>query len=293
MSRAPAFQFYAGDYLSSSRVQLMTLEEEGAYIRLLCHCWLHGSIPSDPERIARLIGKGGSTTLATKVQAMFKQGENEGELIHDKLESIRSDREAWIAKSRAGGVASGEKRRLSKKKVNQNEGCLNHPSNQSPTNPVDEWLEPNGNPSTSTSSSNIVSLSREREIPTKEEVLAYADRIGLAPWKAEDWWLDMSSKEWHTGNTEIRQWQPALTRMRQMWEADGKPMERPGRATASGSTMPDWKKEEVILKQLGCHPGNRESTYYQQDDKEARAEYRELKATLKEIRERQTKEATG
>ena len=104
MSRAPAFQFYAGDYLSSSRVQLMTLEEEGAYIRLLCHCWLHGSIPSDPERIARLIGKGGSTTLATKVQAMFKQGENEGELIHDKLESIRSDREAWIAKSRAGAL---------------------------------------------------------------------------------------------------------------------------------------------------------------------------------------------
>ena len=120
--------FYAGDYLASSRVQLMTLEEEGAYIRLLCHCWNAGSIPKEPEQIARLIGKGASTTLATKVKVMFKQGKNEDELIHEKLESIRSERASWIAKSRAGGIASGEKRRLSKKKVNQSEGCLNHPS---------------------------------------------------------------------------------------------------------------------------------------------------------------------
>ena len=296
MSKAPAFMFYAGDYLSSSRVTLLSLEEEGAYIRLLAHCWLHGSIPSDPELIARLIGKGASTTLATKVQAMFKQGKNEEELVHDKLESIRSDRETWIAKSRAGGIASGEKRRLSKEKVNQTEGCLNHPSNhpsnQMPTTPVDEWLEPNANSSTSTSSSNIVSLSREREIPTKEEVLSHADRIGLASWKAEDWWLDMEAKEWHTGNTEIRQWRPALTRMKLFWEEDGKPMKRPGRAaTGSGATMPDWKKEEVILKQLGSHPGNIDSVYYKQGDKAAKTEFRALKSTLVEIKGRQAKEA--
>ena len=102
----------------------------------------------------------------------------------------------------------------------------------------------------------------------------------------------MEAKEWHTGNTEIRKWRPALTRIKLFWEEDGKPMKRPGRAaTGSGSTMPDWKKEEVIVKQLGRHPGNIESTYYQQGDKVARAEYRQLKATLKDIRGRQTKAA--
>ena len=91
MNKAPAFQFYAGDYLSSSRVTLLTLEEEGAYIRLLCHCWLHGSIPNDPEMIARLIGKGCSTTLASKVAIMFTQ---RGEvLVSEKMEGVRQARQ--------------------------------------------------------------------------------------------------------------------------------------------------------------------------------------------------------
>ena len=46
--KSPAFQFYPSDYTSSQRVRLLTLEEEGAYINLLCSCWLHGSIPADP-----------------------------------------------------------------------------------------------------------------------------------------------------------------------------------------------------------------------------------------------------
>ena len=62
--KAPAFQFYPGDWLGSQRVTLMSLEEEGAYIRLLSYCWQHGSIPREPEKIARLIGKGASITLA-------------------------------------------------------------------------------------------------------------------------------------------------------------------------------------------------------------------------------------
>ena len=73
MSKAPAFMFYAGDYLSSSRVTLMSLEEEGAYIRLLAHCWLHGSIPSDPDLIARLIGKGASKSKQCSSKAKTRK----------------------------------------------------------------------------------------------------------------------------------------------------------------------------------------------------------------------------
>jgi len=53
-SKPPAFQFYPQDYLASTRVAEMTLEEEGVYIRLLCYCWSAGSIPKDPERCAKL-----------------------------------------------------------------------------------------------------------------------------------------------------------------------------------------------------------------------------------------------
>ena len=71
--KAPEFQFYPADWLSSQRVALRCLEEEGAYIRLLSFCWQHGSIPNDPEKMAWLIGKGASTTLATTLARVLAQ----------------------------------------------------------------------------------------------------------------------------------------------------------------------------------------------------------------------------
>ena len=52
---APAFQFYPKDFLSSSRVQRMSLTEIGAYIVLLSHNWLAGGIPTDPNEIAKIV----------------------------------------------------------------------------------------------------------------------------------------------------------------------------------------------------------------------------------------------
>lgn len=52
---APAFQFYAKDFLSSSKVQRMTLTEVGVYIILLAHNWLSGGIPTDPAEIGKIV----------------------------------------------------------------------------------------------------------------------------------------------------------------------------------------------------------------------------------------------
>ena len=113
--RKPAFQFYPADYLSSARVCMMTLEEEGAYMRLLCYCWIQGHLPADPEKLARLIGKGGSTTLATVVAAMFKKDPTNPErLIHDRLEEERVKQAEWAKKSSLGGKASAAARNPSK-----------------------------------------------------------------------------------------------------------------------------------------------------------------------------------
>lgn len=54
--RAPAFQFYAKDFLTDSNVIVMSLAERGAYITLICSCWLEGTLPSDVNRLARLCG---------------------------------------------------------------------------------------------------------------------------------------------------------------------------------------------------------------------------------------------
>lgn len=109
--KSPAFQFYPADYASSQRVRLMTLEEEGAYINLLCSCWLHGSIPADPAMAARLVGKGCSATLATTVLTMFTPSSQAGRMVHDRLERERLKQSDWREKSASGGRKSAELRK--------------------------------------------------------------------------------------------------------------------------------------------------------------------------------------
>ncbi len=52
-----SFQFCPVDYLSDSNVEAMTLEQQGAYIRLICHAWSSttvGQLPNDDETLAQL-----------------------------------------------------------------------------------------------------------------------------------------------------------------------------------------------------------------------------------------------
>jgi uncharacterized protein YdaU (DUF1376 family) len=53
--RSPAFQFYARDFLSDVRVMAMSLEQLGAYWKLVSICWIEEGLPSDPAMLARLL----------------------------------------------------------------------------------------------------------------------------------------------------------------------------------------------------------------------------------------------
>jgi uncharacterized protein YdaU (DUF1376 family) len=57
--RPPAFQFYPREFVSSRAVSLMTPEERGGYIMLLCHAWMGdkpGRLPADDAALAILSG---------------------------------------------------------------------------------------------------------------------------------------------------------------------------------------------------------------------------------------------
>lgn len=54
LNKSPAFQWYPRDYMSDAIVQSMTLEQEGAYRRLLDHCWLENGLPLTPDKLWRL-----------------------------------------------------------------------------------------------------------------------------------------------------------------------------------------------------------------------------------------------
>ena len=92
---------------------MMTLEEEGAYIRLLGYCWRDGKVPADPNKLARLIGKGASEQLATNISTMFEPSANHPSfLVHDRLERERQKQIEWRLKSAKGGRKSGKSRQV-------------------------------------------------------------------------------------------------------------------------------------------------------------------------------------
>jgi uncharacterized protein YdaU (DUF1376 family) len=115
MNKAPAFQFYANDWLSSTQIALMTPAQEGAYIRLLCHAWNDPdcSIPDDDAQLAILSrlgeewGKGGYNL----VKACFQPHPNqEGRLVNLRLLEERKKQDEWREKSRQGGRKSAQTR---------------------------------------------------------------------------------------------------------------------------------------------------------------------------------------
>jgi uncharacterized protein YdaU (DUF1376 family) len=106
--KSPAFQFYAAEYLADENVQLMTLEEEGCYIRMLAYCWREGSIPADHKLLSRLCKNAPEDVLTTVERRFEKQGTR---LIHLRLELERKKQKIFNKKQRLAGIASGKARR--------------------------------------------------------------------------------------------------------------------------------------------------------------------------------------
>jgi len=84
------FPFYASDWLSDERVQVIPLESQGAYIRLLATQWVEGSIPQDDYHLSRLLGIPHSEWLefSHEVRQFFVDA-GEGRLKNERLESER------------------------------------------------------------------------------------------------------------------------------------------------------------------------------------------------------------
>ena len=103
--KAPAFQFYADDFLASTLE--MSQEEVGQFIRLLCHQWNRGSIPVETEKQQRLTGG----CVSVDVLAKFRLCED-GLLRNQRLEAVRSERDRFLQQQSEKGRKSAESRKL-------------------------------------------------------------------------------------------------------------------------------------------------------------------------------------
>jgi uncharacterized protein YdaU (DUF1376 family) len=104
-NKPPAFQFYVKDWLSSESVVVMTAEQRGWYIQLLCHAWNSdpiATLPADDRKLKALAGAGDS--WATDKQAVLDCFEVDGDrLVNRRLaEQFQQLEEFRNSKSEAG-----------------------------------------------------------------------------------------------------------------------------------------------------------------------------------------------
>lgn len=98
MDKSPAFQFYPKDWLTDEKVMMMSKEERGDYIDLLCIDWLNNGI--DEKIIER---------ASDLVKSCFVKGGSRW--FNNRLKKEREKQNEWREKSKLGGVASGKSRK--------------------------------------------------------------------------------------------------------------------------------------------------------------------------------------
>lgn len=185
---SPAFQFYPSDFLIG--VALFTNEEIGIYIKLLCYQWVHGRIPPEPNRIARL-----AATSEKRALQVLSKFESDGEgFFNARLESERTKQQEYRDKQKANGYLGG------RPKLTQIE-----PKPFENDNP-----EPKPEKALQSSSSNIVTTDTP---PTQEAVVAYgrSPHGGIPEAVAVAFWRNFQSVGWiDAAGRKITDWKQAL-----------------------------------------------------------------------------------
>lgn len=291
MSKLPAIQFYVGDWLKDPAVRACSFAARGLWMDMLCLMWesprrgyleYRNGQPITAEVLNHMVG-GEVKQISTLLQEMDNLG------VYSKTEEgvifcrrMVRDEELRIVRSKAGSLGGNpllrKPQNLLNQEVNQQD---NQSSKQKPT------------PSSSVSSSSSISM-REREIPDWESVRLYADKVGLAEWKAKDWFNEMEGCGWlDFSNRQIIKWQPVLMRVKAKWEADGRPCGPPAniRHQSAGNGEPKKpstfelktkldvvEKQIKVIRERGSHTAT--GVIYDETDRD---ELRKLKGVKSEL----------
>lgn len=108
--------FYVNDWLSSTAVCAMSLDEAGGYFNLICHCWASGdaSLPDDDAKLAglsRLGRKWSRGSGATIRECLAPHPDKPGFLTIEKTLAVWRDRKNYVDRCSDAGRKSGETRR--------------------------------------------------------------------------------------------------------------------------------------------------------------------------------------
>ena len=109
--RRPWFSYNVDDFELDDKVVTMTLEEEGAYHRLLRFQWRHGSVPADMKRLSGIckVAPRRMTRLWDSLAACFPTGRNPRlEKERQKAQDISQKRSAIAKQQHSKSTAIAE-----------------------------------------------------------------------------------------------------------------------------------------------------------------------------------------
>lgn len=109
MTKPPAFQFYPRDWVMSTRV--LTPEQRGVYMDLLCFAWDGDGLPDDRTEMAAMVGIPPQkfARVWDAIKGKFFQ-DDAGRWRNQRQESQRAELEELREKRRRAGKASAEQR---------------------------------------------------------------------------------------------------------------------------------------------------------------------------------------
>lgn len=227
LNRSPAFQFYPDKWQSHTR--RLSDSAYRVFHELLCWMWQHSenhcSIQASPEAVACAV----AMPLECVRIAL-------AEIQNPFSPLLKVEGDKWVSNGlRKESAKQGQRRDKAKASADARWRGANAMQTHKPPD-VDAQAE-QCFPSPSPFPSSL--HERERafaERPSLKEVLDRAQFIGLAPWKAEDWFNEMEGGGWLDFNHRpVANWQAVMARVKTKWEADGRPKTPPvGRSSPAG-----------------------------------------------------------
>ncbi len=224
-TKLPAIQFYVGDWRKDAGVQSLSFHDRGIWFEILC--FMH---ESEERGKLMLNGQPMSEDALARLLGLVKQ--NLTSTLTTLLESGVASRDPATGALVCRRMVKDEALRQIRKNIGKLGGNPKLLVNQIPTTGVNQKSTPSSSVSTSSSPSG---KEHERESggdfverPAWTEVWCHAQRIGLAEWKAQDWFDEMEGCGWMDYNHRpIAKWQFVLMRVCRKWEADGRPAHPP------------------------------------------------------------------
>lgn len=109
MTKPPAYQHYAQDWIAGTAH--LSLEAQGAYLRLLDHQWIDGPLPNDMEHLSELVGltRQKFAKVWRRLSKHFPM-DADGNLANKRLEMERKKQADYrMAQAEAGRIGAAKR----------------------------------------------------------------------------------------------------------------------------------------------------------------------------------------